>query len=64
MKDEERKYLRKLPAHIKVEFQLNEDKLNLLLVHGSPRKTNGGSSYTCFISFSQKKTLPSLLLML
>jgi predicted phosphodiesterase len=23
-----------------VEFQLNEDKLNLLLVHGSPRKIN------------------------
>jgi putative phosphoesterase len=40
MKDEERKYLRMLPAHIKVEFQLNEHKLNLLLVHGSPRKIN------------------------
>lgn len=40
MKDEERAYLRTLPAHIKVEFQLNEDKLNLLLVHGSPRKIN------------------------
>jgi putative phosphoesterase len=40
MKDEERKYLRTLPAHIRVEFQLNEDKLNLLLVHGSPRKIN------------------------
>ena len=40
MRDEERKYLRTLPAHIKVEFQLNEDKLNLLLVHGSPRKIN------------------------
>ena len=38
--DEERRYLRSLPAHIKVEFQLNEDKLNLLLVHGSPRKIN------------------------
>lgn len=37
---EERKYLRTLPAHIKVEFQLNNDKLNLLLVHGSPRKIN------------------------
>lgn len=36
----ERAYLRALPAHIKVEFQLNEDKLNLLLVHGSPRKIN------------------------
>ncbi|MGC4038490.1 MAG: metallophosphoesterase family protein [Chitinophagaceae bacterium] len=37
---EERKYLRTLPSHIKVEFQLNQDKLNLLLVHGSPRKIN------------------------
>lgn len=36
----ERKYLRTLPAHIKVEFQLNNDKLSLLLVHGSPRKIN------------------------
>lgn len=40
MKNDERAYLRTLPAHIKVEFQLNEDKLNLLLVHGSPRKIN------------------------
>lgn len=38
--DEERKYLRTLPAHIRVEFQLNNDKLNLLLVHGSPREIN------------------------
>lgn len=37
---EERSYLRTLPSHIKVEFQLNKDKLNLLLVHGSPRKIN------------------------
>lgn len=37
---EERNYLRTLPAHIKVEFQLNDDKFNLLLVHGSPRKIN------------------------
>ncbi len=40
IKDQERSYLRTLPAHIRVEFQLNEDKLNLLLVHGSPRKIN------------------------
>ena len=40
VKDDERKYLRTLPAHIKVEFQLNNDKLNLLLVHGSPRRIN------------------------
>jgi predicted phosphodiesterase len=37
---EERQYLRTLPAHLKLEFQLNNDKLNLLLVHGSPRKIN------------------------
>ncbi len=40
VKAAERAYLRTLPAHIKVEFQLNNDKLNLLLVHGSPRKIN------------------------
>lgn len=40
VKPEERKYLRTLPAHIKVEFQLNQDQFNLLLVHGSPRKIN------------------------
>lgn len=40
VKEEERKYLKTLPAQIKVEFQLNNDKLNLLLVHGSPRKIN------------------------
>src|SRR5678816_3750251 len=38
--DQERMYLRTLPAHIRLEFQLNEDKLNLLLVHGSPRRIN------------------------
>ncbi|RBL91187.1 metallophosphoesterase family protein [Chitinophaga flava] len=38
--EEERRYLRTLPAHIKVAFQPNNDKLNLLLVHGSPRKIN------------------------
>ncbi len=38
--EEERKYLRTLPAHIHVEFQLNQDKLNLLMVHGSPRRIN------------------------
>ncbi|RPE08131.1 metallophosphoesterase [Chitinophaga lutea] len=40
VQDDERQYLRTLPAHIRVEFQLNNDKLNLLLVHGSPRKNN------------------------
>lgn len=38
--NEERNYLRTLPAHIKITFQLNNDSLNLLLVHGSPRKIN------------------------
>jgi len=40
VKEDERSYLRTLPAHIRVEFQLNNDKLYLLLVHGSPRKIN------------------------
>jgi putative phosphoesterase len=40
VKPKERAYLRTLPAHIRVEFGLNNDKLNLLLVHGSPRKIN------------------------
>ena len=40
VKDEERAYLRTLPSHMRVEFQLNQDKLNLLLVHGSPRRVN------------------------
>lgn len=37
---EQRAYLRTLPAHIRLEFQLNNDKLNVLFVHGSPRKVN------------------------
>jgi predicted phosphodiesterase len=40
VKDEQRAYLRTLPAHIRLEFQLNNDKLNVLFVHGSPRKIN------------------------
>jgi putative phosphoesterase len=36
----ERKYLRSLPAQIRIDFALNEHKLSLLLVHGSPRKIN------------------------
>jgi putative phosphoesterase len=40
IQDEERKYLRTLPFNIRVEFRLNKDKLNLLFVHGSPRKIN------------------------
>ena len=40
VKDEQRAYLRTLPAHIRLEFQLNHDQFNVLLVHGSPRKIN------------------------
>lgn len=40
VKDEQRAYLRTLPSHIRLEYQLNSDKLNVLLVHGSPRKVN------------------------
>lgn len=35
---ENRKYLHTLPMHINLEFQLNESKFNVLLVHGSPNK--------------------------
>lgn len=38
--EENRSYLRNLPAHIRIEFQLNDEKLSLLLVHGSPRRIN------------------------
>lgn len=38
--DKNRKYLRTLPAHIKLEFQLNDDQLNVLFAHGSPRRIN------------------------
>ncbi|RYZ51561.1 MAG: YfcE family phosphodiesterase, partial [Sphingobacteriales bacterium] len=38
--DEERRYLRSLPAHIRVDYELNSDPLSLLLVHGSPRRIN------------------------
>ena len=40
VKPKERNYLRTLPAHIKIEFRLNTDQYNVLLVHGSPRKIN------------------------
>jgi putative phosphoesterase len=40
VKREERAYLKTLPAHIRVEFKFSSDILNLLLVHGSPRKIN------------------------
>ncbi|MFN5829657.1 MAG: metallophosphoesterase family protein [Bacteroidota bacterium] len=38
--NDERNYLRTLPAHLQLEFQLNNDQLFLLMVHGSPRKIN------------------------
>jgi len=40
VKEEERNYLRTLPAHFNIEVQLNNDKQNILLVHGSPRRIN------------------------
>lgn len=40
VKDQQRAYLRTLPAHIRLEYQLNDEKRNILLVHGSPRKVN------------------------
>lgn len=38
--EQERNYLRTLPAHIRIEFKHGEELINLLLVHGSPRKIN------------------------
>lgn len=38
--DDNRSYLRSLPAHLRIEFGVNGDPWNLLLVHGSPRKIN------------------------
>ena len=38
--EENRRYLRSLPAHLKLEFELSEGNLKVLLVHGSPRKIN------------------------
>jgi predicted phosphodiesterase len=40
VKSDERKYLRSLPSHIRMEYQLNEEKFDVLGVHGSPRKVN------------------------
>lgn len=34
--ENEKKYLSTLPSHLKIEFQLNDDLLTMLLVHGSP----------------------------
>ena len=38
--NEERRYLRLLPKHMRLEFQEEPCTLNLLMVHGSPRKIN------------------------
>ncbi|QEM04909.1 metallophosphoesterase family protein [Mucilaginibacter rubeus] len=35
-----RAYLNTLPAHIKLEYQLNNDHLNVVLAHGSTRSIN------------------------
>jgi len=35
-----REYLLSLPAHIRLEYQLKGEKMNVLLVHGSPRSVN------------------------
>ena len=40
VKDEQRAYLRTLPAHIRLDFQLSDKPLSVLLVHGSPRRIN------------------------
>jgi putative phosphoesterase len=37
---EERNYLLSLPAHIRLAFELNGEKINMLFVHGSPRSVN------------------------
>ncbi|SKC18947.1 metallophosphoesterase family protein [Dyadobacter psychrophilus] len=36
----EREYLLTLPRHLRLEFLLNDQQLNMLLVHGSPRSIN------------------------
>ncbi len=38
--DENRAYLRSLPAHLRIEFGVNTEPYHVLLVHGSPRKIN------------------------
>jgi putative phosphoesterase len=38
--EKEKEYLLTLPAQIRLEFQLSEEKLQVLFVHGSPRKVD------------------------
>lgn len=40
IKDNQRAYLRTLPAHIRLDFQINDKPLSVLLIHGSPRRIN------------------------
>jgi len=40
IKPQECEYLLSLPAHIRVEFRFNNELINLLLVHGSPRSVD------------------------
>ena len=42
VKEEERTYLRALPRHIRIEFEIagEKEKFQVLLVHGSPRRIN------------------------
>jgi hypothetical protein len=38
--EEQRAYLQTLPAHIRLDFEQTNNKLNVLLVYGIPRKVN------------------------
>lgn len=38
--DDVRHYLRNLPRHMSLQFQNNGEEINLLMVHGSPRRIN------------------------
>ncbi len=38
--EEERAFLKNLPRHFALDFEFNNEKFRLLLVHGSPRKIN------------------------
>ncbi len=41
MQPDERRYLRELPLHLRVEFEMSDgDWLQVMFVHGSPRKIN------------------------
>lgn len=40
VEDHTRAYLRMLPRHMSLEFQNHQERIKLLMVHGSPRKIN------------------------